>query len=132
MDGNGHNSDRGQVTGSAVSPADPTLANPALADAMHVRVQDEALMSPFRRRIHFHGLVSDMPAFYSSMDLVVFPSSHESFGNVLAEALINGLLGRSHLPAERFDPRACLVIVEQRRARARGDARERQSGQDRA
>ena len=54
-------------------------------------VQDEALISPFRRRIHFHGRVSDMPAFYSSMDLVVFPSSHESFGNVLAEALINGL-----------------------------------------
>jgi glycosyltransferase involved in cell wall biosynthesis len=59
--------------------------------AMERLVWDEVLMSPFRRRIHFHGWVADMPAFYTSMDLVVFPSSHESFGNVLAEALINGL-----------------------------------------
>ena len=59
--------------------------------ALENELRDQALMSPFRRRIHFHGWVEDTPAFYSSMDLVVFPSSHESYGNVLAEALINGL-----------------------------------------
>lgn len=59
--------------------------------AMENEVRDEALKSVFRRRIHFHGWVFDMPVFYASMDLVLFPSSHESFGNVLAEALINGL-----------------------------------------
>lgn len=59
--------------------------------ALEGALRDEALMSPFRRRIHFHGWVTDMAAFYSSMDLVLFPSSHESFGNVLAEALMNGL-----------------------------------------
>ncbi len=59
--------------------------------ALESALRDEALMSPFRRRIHFHGWVTDMPGFYSSMDLLLFPSSHESFGNVLAEALIHGL-----------------------------------------
>lgn len=54
-------------------------------------LRDRALASPFSRRIHFHGWVTDMPAFYARMDLLVFPSAHESFGNVLAEALINGL-----------------------------------------
>jgi glycosyltransferase involved in cell wall biosynthesis len=63
-------------------------------------LRDQALMSPFRRRIHFHGWVADMAGFYSSVDLVVFPSSHESYGNVLAEALINGLpVLASDLPA---------------------------------
>lgn len=63
-------------------------------------LRDEALMSPFRRRIHFQGWVADIPAFYASMDLVLFPSAHESFGNVLAEALINGLpILVSDLPA---------------------------------
>ena len=68
--------------------------------ALESAMRDEALMSPFRRRIHFHGWVADMPRFYSSMDMVIFPSSHESFGNVLAEALINGLpILVSDLPA---------------------------------
>ncbi len=63
-------------------------------------LRDLALRSPFRRRIHFHGWVSDMPIFYPSMDLLVFPSDHESYGNVLAEALINGLpVLASDLPA---------------------------------
>jgi len=51
----------------------------------------EVEKSPFRESIHFHGWVKDMPTFYSGLDLLIFPSSHESFGNVLAEALINGL-----------------------------------------
>lgn len=63
-------------------------------------VREQALSSPFRRRIFFHGWVEDMPTFYASLDLVLFPSSHESFGNVLAEAIINGLpVLTSDLPA---------------------------------
>ncbi len=44
MDGNGHNSDRGQVTGSAVAAANPTPAEATLAGAMSDRIQDEALL----------------------------------------------------------------------------------------
>jgi len=63
-------------------------------------LRDQALTSPHRRRIHFHGWVADMPAFYARMDLLLFPSAHESYGNVLAEALINGLPALvSDLPA---------------------------------
>ncbi len=63
-------------------------------------VREHALSSPYRRRIFFHGWVKDMPTFYASVDLVLFPSSHESFGNVLAEAIINGLpVLTSDLPA---------------------------------
>lgn len=54
-------------------------------------IMDEALKSRARRRIFFHGWVDDMPGELSSIDLVVFPSSYESFGNVLAECLLNGL-----------------------------------------
>lgn len=64
------------------------------------KVREHALTSPYRRRIFFHGWVKEMPAFYASLDLVLFPSSHESFGNVLAEAIINGLpVLTSDLPA---------------------------------
>lgn len=63
-------------------------------------LRDQALAGPYRRRIHFHGWVTDMPAFYARMDLLLFPSSHESYGNVLVEALINGLPALvSDLPA---------------------------------
>lgn len=77
---------------NAIAPANNEVElHLAGTGALEGAIRDEALMSPFRRRIHFHGWVADMPTFYSTMDLVIFPSSHESFGNVLAEALINGL-----------------------------------------
>jgi glycosyltransferase involved in cell wall biosynthesis len=50
-----------------------------------------AANSPYRDRIQFLGFVNDMPSFYSALDLFVFLSDHESFGNVLAEALLTGL-----------------------------------------
>lgn len=68
--------------------------------ALEGALRDKALMSPFRRRIHFHGWVKDMAAYYATLDLLVFPSDHESYGNVLAEALVNGLpVLVSELPA---------------------------------
>lgn len=58
-----------------------------------LRPELEALAanSPYRGRIRFLGYVEDMPQFFSSIDLFVFLSAHESFGNVLAEALLTGL-----------------------------------------
>lgn len=58
---------------------------------LEMAMRDEALKSSARRRIFFHGWVEDVPAQLAAMDLVVFPSSYESFGNVLAECLLNGL-----------------------------------------
>ena len=51
----------------------------------------QARNSPYGDRIVFHGWVSDMAAFYQSVDLFVFLSAFESFGNVLIEALLTGL-----------------------------------------
>lgn len=58
---------------------------------LQAEMEQLALMSPYRRRIFFHGWVEDIAGFYQSADLFVFPSAHESFGNVLAEALLTGL-----------------------------------------
>ncbi|MFZ2901245.1 MAG: glycosyltransferase family 4 protein [Saprospiraceae bacterium] len=58
---------------------------------LEAEIEQVALASPYRRRIFFHGWVEDIASFYQSADLFVFPSEHESFGNVLAEALLTGL-----------------------------------------
>ncbi len=54
-------------------------------------LEAQARKSPFAGRIKFHGFVQDIPAFYASMDLFLFLSAYESFGNVIAEALMTGL-----------------------------------------
>ena len=54
-------------------------------------LEKQAVRSPFAGRIIFLGNVKDMPSFYETLDLMVFLSSHESFGNVLVEALLTGL-----------------------------------------
>jgi len=59
--------------------------------ALRPTLETQAGNSPFADRIHFHGWVEDIAGFFSSLDLFVFPSSYESFGNVLAEALLTGL-----------------------------------------
>lgn len=59
--------------------------------ALRPALEQQAARSPFRARIKFHGWVADMASFYSSVDLFVFLSAYESFGNVLAEALLTGL-----------------------------------------
>jgi glycosyltransferase involved in cell wall biosynthesis len=58
---------------------------------LEAEIEQVALISPYRRRIFFHGWVEDIASFYQAADLFVFPSAHESFGNVLAEALLTGL-----------------------------------------
>jgi glycosyltransferase involved in cell wall biosynthesis len=55
------------------------------------QIAEQAGKSPYTDRIFFHGWVKDVAQFYQSMDLFVFLSAHESFGNVLAEALLTGL-----------------------------------------
>jgi glycosyltransferase involved in cell wall biosynthesis len=63
-------------------------------------LEKQAGQSPFNNRIRFLGTVKDMPAFYESLDLMLFLSAHESFGNVLVEALLNGLpVLTSNVPA---------------------------------
>lgn len=42
-------------------------------------------------RVHFLGLITDMPSLMRSVDAFVFPSRYEPFGLVLLEALASGL-----------------------------------------
>ena len=69
--------------------------------------------SPFRERIHLHGFVHDMADFFASLDLLLFLSAYESFGNVLAEALLTGLpVLTSDIPAfqEIYDDEAAFNL----------------------
>ena len=54
-------------------------------------LEAQARRSPYHERIKFHGFLTDIASFYASVDLFVFLSAYESFGNVLAEALLTGL-----------------------------------------
>lgn len=53
-------------------------------------LEAQAIETGFAERIKFHGFVQDMPSFYASLDAFIFLSAYESFGNVLAEALLTG------------------------------------------
>ncbi|MBV6438725.1 MAG: glycosyltransferase family 1 protein [Haliscomenobacteraceae bacterium CHB4] len=59
--------------------------------ALRPALVEQASKSRFADRIKFHGYVQDIPAFYASVDLFLFLSAYESFGNVIAEALLTGL-----------------------------------------
>ena len=59
--------------------------------ALRPALEQQARESRFGSRIHFHGWVRDVAAFYGSVDLFLFLSAYESFGNVLSEALLTGL-----------------------------------------
>ena len=58
---------------------------------LRAELENLAAKSAFADRIKFLGFVKDIPAFYASVDLFVFLSAYESFGNVIAEALLTGL-----------------------------------------
>jgi glycosyltransferase involved in cell wall biosynthesis len=58
---------------------------------LDAQLREQARQSPFAERIVFHGWLADVASFYQSVDLFVFLSAYESFGNVLAEALLTGL-----------------------------------------
>ncbi|MCB9284864.1 MAG: glycosyltransferase [Lewinellaceae bacterium] len=59
--------------------------------ALRPSLEAQAQAGPYADRIHFLGWVQDVASFYGSIDLFVFLSAYESFGNVLAEALLTGL-----------------------------------------
>ena len=59
--------------------------------ALRPALEEQAKKSPYADRIRFLGHVQDIAAFYASVDLFLFLSAYESFGNVIAEALITGL-----------------------------------------
>lgn len=54
-------------------------------------LEAQASESLYADRVKFLGHVQDMASFFGSIDLFVFVSAYESFGNVLAEALLTGL-----------------------------------------
>lgn len=59
--------------------------------ALDAALKQQARQSPFADRITFHGWLDDVARFYQSVDLFVFLSAYESFGNVVPEALLTGL-----------------------------------------
>ncbi len=59
--------------------------------ALEAQLREQAQQSPFSERIVFCGWLEDVARFYAEADLFVFLSAHESFGNVVAEALLTGL-----------------------------------------
>ena len=46
--------------------------------------------SPWKSRVHLLGNLSDMPAYYSMIDVFVLPSRYETFGYVYVEAMSCG------------------------------------------
>ncbi len=54
-------------------------------------IKNFAASTRHTRRIFFHGHVHDVASFYASIDLFLFLSAYESFGNVIAEAILTGL-----------------------------------------
>lgn len=58
---------------------------------LEAELKEQARLSPFADRIVFYGWLDDVASFYQSVDLFVFLSAYESFGNVLPEALLTGL-----------------------------------------
>ncbi len=71
---------------------DPKLELHLAGDGpLRKQLEAQATSSPYGDRIFFHGQVNDIANFYASIDLFLFLSAYESFGNVLAEALLTGL-----------------------------------------
>lgn len=56
-----------------------------------VSIKEFAAAARNADRIHFHGHIDDVAGFYASIDLFLFLSAYESFGNVIAEAILTGL-----------------------------------------
>lgn len=54
-------------------------------------LEKQARKTGLANRIKFHGFVNDISSFYASIDLFLFLSAYESFGNVVAEAILTGL-----------------------------------------
>lgn len=75
-----------------IAPSHPELELHIAGDGtLRAALEEQVRQSPFAERIRVLGHVKDIPAFYTSMDLFLFLSSYESFGNVIAEALLTGL-----------------------------------------
>lgn len=59
-------------------------------DDYYARFLESVNSSPFKDRIHLLGNLSDMPAYYSMIDVFVLPSRYETFGYVYVEAMSCG------------------------------------------
>lgn len=59
-------------------------------DDYYARFLESVDASPFKDRVHLLGNLSDMPAYYSMIDVFVLPSRYETFGYVYVEAMSCG------------------------------------------
>ncbi len=76
----------------SVAAGDPAVELHLAGDGpLRAALEAQARQSPYRERIFFHGFTTDIAGFYASIDLLIFMSDYESFGNVIAEALLTGL-----------------------------------------
>jgi len=57
----------------------------------HARIQEQVVALGLVDRVELLGFVDAMDRFYESLDLLLCPSIHESFGLVCAEAMSHGL-----------------------------------------
>jgi len=63
------------------------LCGPHHNDDYYESILNRIKKSPCRSRIFLLGTISDMPSFYSAIDLLILPSVNEPFGYVLIEAM---------------------------------------------
>jgi len=63
------------------------LCGPHHNDDYYKEVLNRIRESPCRNKIFLLGTISDMPSFYSAIDLLILPSVNEPFGYVLIEAM---------------------------------------------
>ena len=67
---------------------------------LRAELEKQAMQIRNSSKVYFHGFVEDMESFYIESDFLVHLSSHESFGNVLIEALLTGMpVFASRIPA---------------------------------
>ena len=59
-------------------------------DDYYARFLDRLNASPHQDRVHLLGNLSDMPAYYSMIDVFALPSRYETFGYVYVEAMSCG------------------------------------------
>lgn len=59
-------------------------------DDYYARFLEAVEASPYKGRVHLLGNLSDMPAYYSMIDVFVLPSRYETFGYVYVEAMSCG------------------------------------------
>jgi glycosyltransferase involved in cell wall biosynthesis len=101
------------TTLSALTRCAPDVHLVVAGDFCNSRYPAMAKKLKITDRVHFVGLVEDMPTIMRGTDLFVFPSRYEPFGLVLLEALASGLpviTARTAGAAEIIGPDCGIVL----------------------